>query len=146
MEKTAGFSSYRQTADPITAGYDVADKLVNHWNSQPNPPKVYVKGYRIHHGLVGLVLTGFGFVGLAVSGTLKDEKNRGLLSSVSGMAVGAGIRLMEDDIADMPDWFNFEKNRPAPQPVLREDYLLPSHIPQNSPALSYPHIDPREFA
>lgn len=72
-------------------GYKVGDELVRKWNSQPNPPKVYVKGYRIHHGLGGL--------GLAAFGLLFDNKP----------AVGAGVRLMVDDIADYPDWFNFKK-------------------------------------
>lgn len=72
-------------------GYRFGDELVRKWNSQPNPPKVYFKGYRIHHGLGGL--------GLAALGLLLDSKP----------AVGLGTRLMIDDIADHRDWFKFEK-------------------------------------
>jgi hypothetical protein len=72
-------------------GYKTVDVLVRKWNAQPNPPKVYVSGNRVHHGLVG--------VGLAAVGLLFDNKP----------ALGAGVRLMVDDIADSPDWFNFTK-------------------------------------
>jgi hypothetical protein len=56
-----------------------------------NPPKVYVRGNRIHHGLVGL--------GLAAAGVLFGYKP----------ALGSGIRLMIDDVADYKDWFNIKK-------------------------------------
>lgn len=148
MKKTAKRSarSKRSKGDnPLTAGYDLANILVKRWNAQPNPPKVYVGGYRIHHGFAGTVLTIGGFIGLVVAGTAKNKDTSDLVANLSGVAIGAGIRLMEDDIADMPDWFNFEKNSSVPQPILQENYMLPSQISQNNPALSYPYINPNEF-
>lgn len=73
-------------------GYKLGDNLVKAWNSQPNPPPVYIAGNRIHHGLVGLLL---GMGGLIL-------ENPAL--------TGLGTRLAIDDIGDMPNWLNFENN------------------------------------
>lgn len=129
-------------ANILTSGYDLADIFVKRWNAQPNPPKVYVGGYRIHHGFVGAVMTTLGFVGLIVSGTSKNKDTRDLVANISGIAIGAGIRLMEDDIEDMPDWLNFEKNTSTPQPVLQQNYVLPSQINSTN---TQPFWRPNEF-
>jgi len=60
------------------------------WKLQENPGKVYVTGKRIHHGLVGAILT---FVG-AVS---NDDSMKGF-----------GKALMKDDSDDVHNWLNFE--------------------------------------
>ncbi len=73
-------------------GYELGDTLVKSWNSQPNPPKVYIDGYRIHHGLVGAIL---GLIGAII------EKPA---------LTGFGAKLAIDDIADIPNWLNFEHN------------------------------------
>ena len=73
-------------------GYELGSKFVDSWNSQPNPPKIYISGYRIHHGLVGIVL------GLA--GTVFEKP----------ALAGLGVRLAVDDISDLSDWLNFERN------------------------------------
>ncbi len=95
-------------------GYSLGDELVKEWNSQPNPPKVYINSYRIHHGLVGLILTVGGGLGLVLSDRSGDEKTRDLSKELSSVAMGLGTRLIEDDMADMPKWFNFEKNNSSP--------------------------------
>lgn len=144
VRRSARSKRTKQTNN-ITAGYDLADIFVKRWNAQPNPPKVYVRGYRIHHGLVGLGLAALGVIGLFASTRSDNKQTRDIVVNASGLAIGAGIRLMEDDIDDMPDWFNFEKKSSMPQPILQENYLLPSQISQNNPALSYPYINPKEF-
>ena len=73
-------------------GYKLGGRLVKSWNSQPNPQKVYINGYRIHHGLVGTLL------GLA--GAIFEKP----------ALTGLGTRLAIDDVADLPDWLNFERN------------------------------------
>lgn len=72
-------------------GYNLADEWVKTWNSRPNPPKVYLGDYRIHHGLAGLLLV--------AAGLWLDHKS----------VVGIGARLVIDDIEDYEDWFNFTK-------------------------------------
>lgn len=89
-------------------GYQLADGIVKEWNANSNPPKVYIGGKRIHHGLVGLSSAGAGLGSLAASGLAKDEKTKIAVETISGLLIGIGVRLMEDDIEDMPDWFNFE--------------------------------------
>jgi len=73
-------------------GLELGNTLTTRWNSQPNPPEIYIGGYRIHHGLVGTLL------GLA-----------GLITEKPAIT-GLGVKLALDDIADMPEWFNFERN------------------------------------
>lgn len=73
-------------------GYELGNVLTKKWNLQPNSPKIYIGGYRIHHGLVGILL------GLA-----------GLITEKPAIT-GLGIKLALDDIDDMPDWLNFERN------------------------------------
>lgn len=71
-------------------GYELGDLLVKVWSSNSNPPKVYINGYRIHHGLVG--------AGLCIAGIICDRP------AMSGL----GARLAIDDIADLSDWLDFE--------------------------------------
>jgi len=73
-------------------GIGWGNTLTTKWNSQPNPPQVYISGYRIHHGLVGTLL---GLVGIIA------EK-----PAITGL----GVQLALDDIADMPNWLDFEQN------------------------------------
>lgn len=61
------------------------------WSYQTNPSKVYIGGYRIHHGLVGL--------GLKIYGMIENDP----------YLKGLGKALMKDDIKDAPIWFNFKK-------------------------------------
>ncbi len=76
--------------DPITQGFLDSQKLLNQWNSQPNPPKVYVLGHRVHHGLIGALV---GLIGL--------DKGDAYL-------VGAGLAAVIDDIDDAEKWLDFE--------------------------------------
>ena len=73
-------------------GFELGNTLTTRWNSQLTSPKIYISGYRIHHGLVGAVL---GLVGLIV------EK-----PAITGL----GVQLALDDIEDMHNWLNFEQN------------------------------------
>jgi len=71
-------------------GEDLGKLATGLWKSQSNPGKVYVGGKRIHHGLVGAVLT-------LLSAYEKDDKIKGF-----------GKSLMKDDIDDLPQWLDFE--------------------------------------
>jgi len=76
----------------LSDGIEWGNTLTTNWNSQPNPPKVYISGYRIHHGLVGILL------GLA-----------GLIAEKPAIT-GLGVQLALDDIEDMPNWLDFEED------------------------------------
>ena len=67
----------RQT--PLEEGFSDTTSALNKWTSQPNPPKVYLFGKRIHHGLfygiIGLVGWYYDipyFKGASLAGTLHD--------------------------------------------------------------------------
>jgi len=77
--------------DPVTKGFQDMQKALNQWNSAPNPPKVYILGYRVHHGLV-CFLTGLQ--------ALKDG---------DGYTFGASLAGVLDDIDDAPQWLDFER-------------------------------------
>ena len=111
----------------VEVGYNLVDAIVKPWNAQPNPPKVYVGGYRVHHGSLGAVSTMIGFTGLIASSLSEDKKTQTIIANVSGALIGAGIRLMEDDIADMPDWFNFKR-----QPQFQTAYVQPLQFQQSN--------------
>lgn len=68
-----------------------ADLICSLWKSQTNPKKIYIDGYRIHHGFVGFCLR--------VYGILENDD----------YIKGVGKSLMKDDIKDKHDWFNFKK-------------------------------------
>lgn len=79
---------------PLEQGLLDSLLITSKWNSQQNPPKVYVGGYRIHHGFVGSLIALYG------------------LSTENKYAVGFGLGFTVDDIADLPDWLNFEHMNP----------------------------------
>ncbi|CDI05453.1 hypothetical protein [Candidatus Nitrosotenuis uzonensis] len=98
LAKTKVWNAGSRKARPFRTfndGYGLGSRLTKDWNSKPNPPKVYIGGYRIHHGLVGAALT--------VAGILSEKP----------ALVGLGASLALDDIADMPDWLNFENGKPT---------------------------------
>jgi len=67
------------------------DMLLSLWYTQKKPRKVYIGGYRFHHGLFGL--------GLSIWGNLNNDD----------YLKGMGNTFMKDDIEDSSDWFNFKK-------------------------------------
>ena len=77
------------------AGFSLATSLGEQWRARKNPPKVYIGGYRIHHGTVGL--------GLAILGELGD----------SPFVSGLGDGLMADDREDRSRWLDFERHEPT---------------------------------
>ena len=84
----------RRTSKPIIVeqiGERDGKLLCSLWDSQNNPPKVYIGGNRLHHGLFGL--------GLRIYGILENDD----------YLKGLGKSFMKDDIKDIPDWFNFKK-------------------------------------
>jgi hypothetical protein len=77
--------------ETFSDGFNYPNDILQQWHSRLNPLKVYVSGYRVHHGAVG--------AGAALLGYLFD----------SPALMGLGTRLMIDDIADIDDWFSFQK-------------------------------------
>lgn len=100
----------RTKKDYFDKGYQLADEAVKEWNSQPDPEKVYINGYRVHHGLAGFGCAAVGGIGLVASASSDNKKTSSAILDLSELLLGIGMRLMEDDIKDAPDWFNFEKN------------------------------------
>jgi len=140
VKKTARRSTGSKRAkktNSVEAGYNLVDIIVKHWNTQPNPPKVYVGGYRVHHGSVGAVSTIIGVIGLVASALSEDKKTQTTIANISGAIIGAGVRLMEDDIADVNDWFNFER-----QPQFQTANVQPL---QFHPTTVFPIGKPTEF-
>jgi len=91
VPKTITLTKRRKRQTKFEKGLEDARKLTTSWNSQPNPPKVYINDTRIHHGEVGVML---GITGILTN----DERLTGL---------GTGLAL--DDLHDAPDWFTFKK-------------------------------------
>jgi hypothetical protein len=98
-------SSYRKTCitkikkkqpTKFQQGLQAAQTITTSWNSQANPPKVYVSDRRIHHGEVGVLV---GLVGIC--------KNDPYL-------VGFGTGLALDDLHDANEWFTFKKQETLP--------------------------------
>ena len=73
------------------SGYHVIKVVADSWNADENPPKVYIKGRRLHHGAIGITLVTSGIL-------LKNS-----------YVMGCGYAMMEDDIDDAQEWFDFEK-------------------------------------
>lgn len=87
--KPSSLTKRKQTE--FERGLGDAKKLTTRWNSQTNPPKVYIGDTRVHHGEVGVVL---GLIGI-----FSDDKR----------LTGLGTGLALDDLHDMPEWFTFKK-------------------------------------
>ena len=77
---------------PFQQGVKDIQSVTTSWSSQPNPPKVYIGPYRIHHGLVSAIM--------ALAGYYYDDD----------YLKGAGLAGALDDIDDLPDWLNFRDN------------------------------------
>ena len=75
-------------------GYRIAHCFIDSWNEDENPSKVYIKGRRVHHGSIGAVLSLIGIIYQA-----KEDS----------FVLGCAFALMEDDVEDMYEWFDFEK-------------------------------------
>ena len=72
-------------------GFSETITALNKWNSQSNPPKGYILGYRTHHGLF------YTIVGLA-----------GLYYNIPYLT-GAGLAGVLDDVGDIDHWLDFER-------------------------------------
>ncbi|MBI5697362.1 MAG: hypothetical protein HZC29_02450 [Thaumarchaeota archaeon] len=107
--------TYRAKSGKKLSAYDNfsnrTEVVLKSWNSQKDPPKVYVGGRRVHHGTVGLGLTVAGGLSLVASILSKDKKTKSVTGTLSQALLGIGIPLMKDDIHDMPEWFNFERQK-----------------------------------
>lgn len=77
-------------------GLQAAQAITKSWNSQANPPPVYVSDRRVHHGEVGVLV---GLVGIC--------KNDPYLT-------GFGTGLALDDLHDANEWFTFKKRDSLP--------------------------------
>ncbi len=77
------------TKSLVTEGYEDMKQALDSLNA--NPIKVYVLGYRIHHGLVSTLLGLYG------------------LYKGDGYLVGAALAGVADDIGDADHWLDFEK-------------------------------------
>jgi hypothetical protein len=75
----------------IEVGVAIAKILTELWSSQKNPGKVYIRGYRVHHGAVG-------FVGAFASAYFNRPT-----------AYGFFKHLMDDDRHDSHEWFSGER-------------------------------------
>jgi len=91
-KKTKSIFDKRKMSVKEREGYDLGQSATALWNLQKNPGKVHVGGNRIHHGLVGAILS--------VYGSLENDD----------YVKGLGKSLMKDDIDDLPNWLNFENN------------------------------------
>ncbi|GFN40599.1 MAG: hypothetical protein YK1309IOTA_2080002 [Marine Group I thaumarchaeote] len=76
--------------EPLEQGVIDMAKILDSWRTQPNPPKVYIFGKRVHHGLVSAAMGLLGFY-------TKDP-----------YLVGAGIVGVVDDFGDIDHWLDFE--------------------------------------
>lgn len=77
----------------IEFGEDIAKILTSLWHSQDSPRKIYVKGYRIHHGAIG-------FIGALSCAFLRRP-----------IAYGFFKHLADDDKHDAKEWFAHERLR-----------------------------------
>jgi len=91
-KKTKGIFDKRKMSVNEREGFDLGKFVTTLWNLQKNPGKVHVGDYRIHHGLVGTILSLYG-----------AHENDDYVK-------GFGKSLMKDDIDDLPNWLNFENN------------------------------------
>ena len=89
-KKSLLLKNYQKLSPAIREGIDFGNLLTTLWRLQKHPDKVYVEGYRIHHGLAG------GLVALA-GAYYKDD-----------FLTGLGASVAYDDIKDIDHWLNFE--------------------------------------
>jgi len=82
---------HRNLSPDQKLGINVGNLTTTIWRSQKNASKVYVGGYRVHHGPVGLALT---LLGLG----LKND-----------FLVGFGESIVKDDLDDASHWLDFER-------------------------------------
>lgn len=78
-------------------GESLGKLITGLWNSQKNPGKVYIGGYRIHHGAIG-------YIGALASSHLNKPTTYGFFK-----------HLMDDDRHDAKKWFAGER-LPPPSP------------------------------
>lgn len=76
---------------PFERGLELATTITSAWNSQSNPPQVYIFDKRVHHGEAGVLLELYGL-------HKKDPELFGL-----------GLGLALDDIHDANEWFTFKQ-------------------------------------
>lgn len=95
-KKTRIVKAKKRQPTKFQQGWQAADTLTNTWNSQPNPPQVYVFDRRVHHGEIGVIA---GLAGIV-------NKNP--------FWTGFGARLALDDIHDANEWFTFKKRNSVP--------------------------------
>lgn len=80
-----------QREKDIEVGVSVAKVLTGLWSSQKSPGKVYIRGYRVHHGAIGLIG--------AFASAYFDRPT----------AYGFFKHLMDDDRHDSHEWFSGER-------------------------------------
>jgi hypothetical protein len=85
----------------IQLGYQIGELLTSAYASQLNPQPVYINNRRVHHGTAGVIIVAISLIAGIAS---KDEDVRAL----AGVGFGLGVKLMEDDIDDLPEWFEFK--------------------------------------
>ncbi len=91
QRKYKDHSIQQKSFTPFERGLTLATMATSGWNSQPNPPQVYVFNRRVHHGEAGVL------VGLY--GLYKNDPE----------LCGIGLGLALDDIRDINEWFTFKQ-------------------------------------
>ncbi|HEY6885580.1 MAG TPA: hypothetical protein VI278_16220 [Nitrososphaeraceae archaeon] len=86
----------------LVLGIAAAEILTSYWNSRytpSHPPKVYAFNRRIHHGEIGALL--------ALSSLLLRRTTP--VASIAAIVTGIGLGLVNDDRADIMEWFRLKK-------------------------------------
>jgi hypothetical protein len=86
----------------LVLGIAAAEILTSYWNSRyapSRPPKVYAFNRRIHHGEIGALL--------ALSSLLLRRTTP--VASIAAILTGIGLGLVNDDRADIMEWFRLKK-------------------------------------
>jgi hypothetical protein len=86
----------------LVLGIAAAEILTSYWNSRyapSRPPKVYAFNRRIHHGEIGALL--------ALSSLLLRRTTP--VASIAAILTGIGLGLINDDRADIMEWFRPNK-------------------------------------
>lgn len=98
-EKTSTFDTFAS----------LAEDLLKSWNSQCEPPKVYIAGRRVHHGTIGTMLTAAGIASLIASVLSENDRTKYVAGELSQIFCGVGLPLVQDDWHDRKEWFKFER-------------------------------------